>query len=188
MKTAIILHGMPPKEEYYDSEVPSPSNNHWLPWLQRQLLLKNILAQTIELPEPYEPVYEKWCHVFNELKVDEETMLIGHSCGAGFLIRWLSENKIKTGKVALVAPYLDPEQTIKSEFFQFQIDSTLQTRAQDMIVFYSSDDMQEIITSVSFIKENFPHLEMKEFSDKGHFTLGEMKTDAFPELLDWLLA
>lgn len=32
--TAIILHGMPDKEEYYDPANPSQSNRHRIPWLQ----------------------------------------------------------------------------------------------------------------------------------------------------------
>src|ERR1700741_4554197 len=106
MRTAIILHGMPDRKEYFDPESSAQSNKHWLPWLQRQLIVNDILAQTPELPEPYAPNYAKWCSVFDQFTVDEETMLIGHSCGAGFIVRWLTDNKKKVGKVALVAPFL----------------------------------------------------------------------------------
>ncbi len=189
MKTAIILHGMPLKDEYYDDEAPSPSNHHWLPWVQKQLLLKNILAQTLELPKPYEPVYEEWAKVFNQLKVDDETILIGHSCGAGFLVRWLSENKVRSGKVALVAPFLDPENEIKSEFFNnFEIDSKLKERTGGISIFYSVDDWGKIITSVNQIRDSIPGIELKEFLDRGHFiTVDNIKADTFPELLKWLL-
>jgi hypothetical protein len=37
MKTAIIIHGMPSTEEYYDVNRPASSNCHWLPWIQKQL-------------------------------------------------------------------------------------------------------------------------------------------------------
>lgn len=50
MKTAIIIHGMPSKEEYFSSENPSSSNKHWFPWIQKQLILKGVLAQTPEMP------------------------------------------------------------------------------------------------------------------------------------------
>jgi uncharacterized protein len=106
MKTAIIRHGKPSYEEYCNPRIPSPSNNHWLPWLQKQLLLNGFLAQTPELPAPYAPVYQDWCLAFEQFRIDEDTALIGHSCGAGFLLRWLSENKVTVGKVALVAPFL----------------------------------------------------------------------------------
>lgn len=38
MKNAIILHGGPDKEEYYDPKARSMSNSHWIPWLQAQQL------------------------------------------------------------------------------------------------------------------------------------------------------
>jgi uncharacterized protein len=44
MKNAIILHGNPSKEEYYDPKMPSMSNAHWIPWLQAQLLTHEIAA------------------------------------------------------------------------------------------------------------------------------------------------
>jgi len=88
MKTAIIIHGCPTKEEYSDSIRPSPSNCHWFPWLQRQLLLKGVLAQTPEIPDAYEPNYEKWKSMFERFDINEDTLLIGHSCGGGFLVRW----------------------------------------------------------------------------------------------------
>ena len=37
-RNAVILHGQPSREEYYDPNAPSMSNAHWLPWLQAQLL------------------------------------------------------------------------------------------------------------------------------------------------------
>lgn len=189
MKTAIILPGMPSEEEYFNPDDSAQSNKHWLPWIQRQLILNKVLAQAIELPSPYQPVYKDWEGFFNQFKVDEDTMLIGHSCGAGFLVRWLSENKIKVGKVALIAPFLDPDHDeIQSDFFDFDIDSELSERTRGTAIFYSTDDDQEILTSVSQIKERDINVEIKEFTDKGHFVFGSMKTEKFPELLKWLLS
>ena len=109
--------------------------------------------------------------MFNHLDINEETILIGHSCGADFLIRWLSENKTKVGKTALVTPFLDPDHDeVKSDFFNFKIDSTIQNRVQEISIFYSTDDEQEILTNVAQIKESIPNVEIKVFKDKGHFT------------------
>lgn len=85
MKTAIIFHGMPDREEYYNPESAAESNKHWLPWIQRQLILKDILAQTPELPYPYRPVYKDWLDVLRKFEINKDTILVGHSCGAGFL-------------------------------------------------------------------------------------------------------
>jgi len=110
MKTAIILHGMPDESEFKDPNREASSNCHWYPWLQRQLVLNGILAQTPEMPKAYEPEYDAWKEMFERFDTDEETILIGHSCGGGFIVRWLSENKDKrVGKVVLVAPWIDPD-------------------------------------------------------------------------------
>lgn len=186
MKNAIVLHGMPSKEEYFDSTSPAQSNKHWPPWIQRELILADVLTQTPEMPEPYEPNYKKWCSVFEQFKIDEKTMLIGHSCGAGFLVRWLSENKIKVDKVALVAPWLNLDHEYKIDFFDFEIDRLLVERTRGTTVFVSSDDAQTIMESVKKIKDTISSVVIKEFTGHGHFTFGDMKTEKFPELLSAL--
>ncbi len=75
MKTAIILHGMPSKDEYYKPKSPAQSNKHWLPWIQRQLILKDILAQTPELPKPYAPNYQTWKALFEQFTLGGDTIL-----------------------------------------------------------------------------------------------------------------
>lgn len=178
---------MPSKEEYFDPTSLAQSNKHWLPWIQRQLIINGVLAQAIEMPEPYLPVYEKWRAVFEQLKIDEETMLIGHSCGGGFLLRWLGENKVKVGKVTLVAPWIDPAHELNTGFFDFEIDKELVERTGGMTVFVSSDDDRVILDSVEQVKDTLPDVVVEELPGHGHFTFGSMKTDKFPELLDSLL-
>ncbi|MBU1292203.1 alpha/beta hydrolase [Patescibacteria group bacterium] len=187
MKTAIILHGMPSKKEYYNPKSSAQSNKHWIPWIQRQLILNDILAQTPELPEPYEPVYEKWASVFNKFQVDENTILIGHSCGAGFLIRWLSENKVKVGKVVLVAPYLDSDHDLKTGFFDFEINEDMISRTKGITIFVSTDDDKDILASTEELRSKLKNIQIKEFTNKGHFTFGGMKTEEFPELKEEVL-
>ena len=60
MKKAILIHGYNNKEEFMDENRPASSNDHWFPWLQRQLLLNRIETQTPEMPGFYEPNYESW--------------------------------------------------------------------------------------------------------------------------------
>lgn len=188
MKTAIIIHGMPSKEEYYDPSRRSASRHHFIPWMQRQLILKDILTQTPEMPEPYNPDYQKLSSVFEQFKVDKDTLLIGHSCGAGFLVRYLSEHKLEVGKVILVAPWLDPTSELQSKMFSFEIDENLKKRCEDVVMMYSTDDDVEVLSSVDLLKEKIKDINIKEFTDKGHFTYGEMGTAEFPELLEIALS
>ena len=183
MKNAIILHGMPSKEEYFDLNISSPSNSHWLPRIQKQLLVKGYNAQTPELPNPFEPEYVSWKKIFELFPVTSETILIGHSCGAGFLVRWLSENKIRFGKVILVAPWIDLNKELANGFFEFEIDSEMANRSESMHVIFSNDDDDEIISSVEKLKE-IKNMQVHEFEKMGHFTSGSMGTNEFPALLD----
>lgn len=128
MKTAIILHGMPEQNEYYDPQRPASSNCHWLPWIQKQLLLMNVVAQTPEMPVPFNPEYSAWKIMFERFSLDENTFLIGHSCGAGFIVRYLSENTVKVGKVVLVAPWIDPDHYLDTGMFDFKIDENIVQR------------------------------------------------------------
>src|SRR5579884_3172331 len=102
MKNAIILHGKPSKEEYYDPKAPSMSNAHWLPWLQGQLLKRDISAATPEVPFAFDPKWNLWNHEFERFDITPETILVGHSTGAGFIIKYLSIHpEVKVGKVVL---------------------------------------------------------------------------------------
>ncbi len=107
MKNAIILHGKPGKEEYYSDKWPSASNAHWLPWLQKQLLIKDIKSDTPEVPHAYDPRWDLWVKEIERFEIGPETILVGHSCGGGFWVKYLSLHEdLKVGRVVLVAPSL----------------------------------------------------------------------------------
>lgn len=187
METAIILHGMPSKEEYYNPKSEAQSNKHWIPWLQRQLILNDILAQTPELPRPFEPIYEKWRSVFEQFDIDENTILVGHSCGGGFLVRWLTETDKRVGKVALVAPFLDPHHNqVESSFFDFSLGQNIVSKTAGIRIFYSTDDDQDILDSVDQIKF-LPGVETTVLMGMGHLTFKDMGRRDFPELAEWLV-
>lgn len=188
MKTAIILHGRPGKDEYLVDDYPSPSNSHWLPWLQRELLRKGILAQAPETSNPYKPTYESWKKAIEYFNPSEETILVGHSCGGGMIVQWLSKNpQVKVGKVMLVAPWIDLE---KEDWpaFNFTIDKNIAARTNGVTIFNSIDDVPEIQTSVKRLREEINDNKYVEFQGKGHFTHKYMPDDRFPELLEECLA
>lgn len=179
MKQVILIHGSPDEKEFYDPSVASPSNCHWFPWIQKQLALHDILCESPEFPQPFDPVYESWVEVFEQYDINEETVLVGHSCGGGFLLRYLSEHpNVAPKRVILVAPWLDPERELSTSFFDFVIDVELPTRT-DLQVFVSSDDEDYILTSCERIRQVLPNVTYHEFIDREHFC-----TPEFPELLE----
>lgn len=187
MKKAIIIHGYNNKSEFLDETRPSASNDHWIPWLQRKLLLHGIETQTPEMPGFYEPKYEMWKDMLDRLNPDENTILVGHSCGGGFLIRWLSESNKKVGKVVLVAPWIDPDKSIDPDFFNFNIDQNIVLKTSGIIIVYSTDDDPDIIETIKVLKKELKSVDFREFNDKGHFVLSSLGKEEFPELLSLIL-
>lgn len=189
MRQVILIHGLPDTDEYYLHDCPSQSNMHWFPWVQREILRKRIMCQALEMPHPYNPTYKDHCDVLGQMSINEDTILIGHSCGGGFLLRYFSEHKNLTPKkIILVAPWLDPEEYLQglnpeTDFFDFDIDPELPQRTNIDLV-YSTDDEGFIIKSVNQIKKVIPNIEEHVFSDKGHFTESDLKSKKFPELLN----
>lgn len=191
MRNAILIPGRPDKDEYYDPQYPSNSNSHWFPWLTKQLMIKDVFTVALEVPRPWQPRYDVWKKELERFEVTPETILVGHSCGGGFIVRWLSENKSqKVSKVVLVAPWLNPENNPRSDtadFFDFKIDPDLVARTNGVTIFGSNNDKKTIHTSVSILKKEIKRIEHRKFSDMGHFCYGDLKTDVFPELLEEIL-
>lgn len=185
MKNAIILHGGPSKEEYYDPKIPSESNSHWLPWLQKQLIVRDILAATPEVPFAFDRNWAVWQREVERFDIGPETILVGHSTGGGFWIKYLSIHpELRVGKVVLVAPWLDPfQQHTKNFFDDFEIDPDFVGRTAGVTVFYSDDDQDDILKTVEIIREKVKNLKFKEFHDYRHFLYEDMHTTEFPELL-----
>jgi len=191
MKTAILVHGWASKREFDDPHSPTPSNSHWFPWLTKRLMMRGIFTVAPEMPESYYPRYELWKKEFERFEVDQETLLVGHSCGGGFLIRLLSERKkVKVGKVILVAPWVgtNPDEDFDKSFFDFNWDRNLADRTAGMVMFSSQDDSDSVQKSLKIIRERLNNLKEVKFKGKGHFTLHSLGGEAFPELLQECLS
>lgn len=186
MKNAIIIHGMP-SEEQYVAAGRRAADDHWIPWIKERLEREGIETHAPEMPEPYKPVYERWSGVFEALPIGPDTILIGHSCGGGFLVRWLSENKVAVGQVVLVAPWVDPTKKFAPDFFDFSIDTHLASRTKAITLFISEDDDRDELITCEILATHIEGLVVKRFTDYGHFTLGGMGTNEFPELLEHIL-
>lgn len=187
MKNAIILHGQPSREEYYDPSMPSMSNAHWIPWLHGQLLKNDIAAVTPEVPLAYAPDYELWRKEVERYEITPETLIVGHSRGGDFWLRWLSEHKSqKVGRIVLVAPSLGYLEEDGNYFGHFALDPDLVGRTAGFSLFASDNDGQSMIDTAKEIRQKIPQVRYREFH-LGHFTSRSMGTTEFPELLEELL-
>jgi len=186
MRNVIIVHGMPDEDEYYDPLAQTMGNSHFIPWLQKQLQIKDIKVDVPEMPMAFMPEYEIWKQEFERFDITTETVLVGHSCGAGFLVRWLSENNMKVAKCILVAPWMNVEKEHETTMFNFEIKTSLSLQAE-LVIFESTNDDIYVKKSVHKIKSIFRDIRAKTFENYGHFCERDIGKE-FPELLDEIMS
>lgn len=182
MKKAIVVHrweGSPEAD--------------WYPWLKKQLEDKGFEASVLKMPNPEAPVIEEWagCLKSNVGEVDENTILIGHSVGCQTILRYLeqADNKVKVGKVILVAPWLNlvnlsgpEEEEIAKPWLEMSIDfQKVKDRSDEIIAWFSDDDPWVPISDAELFEHSLGAKTYIE-KNKGHFT-EEDKVTELPELL-----
>ena len=184
----IIIHGCPHDAEKAMDIKTRTYDKHWIPWIKKELLMRNIKAESPLMPEPWMPDYKKFKKEFEKHEVGENTILIGHSCGTSFLVRWLGETKKKVFKLILVAPWKIPDKDDKfrKEFYGYQIDETIKSRAKEIIMFTADNEEPDGKESLKIFHEALGG-EVIELKGRGHYTLNDMGTTKFPELLEAVL-
>lgn len=187
MKNAIIVHGWASLGEFNNKDFPTPSNAHWIPWLSKELMIKDIHTVAVEMPKADLPVYNDWKKEFERFDVTTETVLVGHSCGAGFLVRWLSENpNINLNKLMLVGPSLGLSWDDRS-FFDFEIDPKISERVEKIVIIVADNDKQAILDATEIYAKKLSTAKVLRMKQGGHFTYKDMGKHESPELLEELL-
>jgi predicted alpha/beta hydrolase family esterase len=183
----IIVHGSNPTEK--DSKEGIPENErHWKPWLKKHLEEKGISVSNELYPEDWLPDYNKWKGVFEKNDINKRTILVGHSAGTAFILRWLSENRKKVDKIILIAPSVikSGKYEYLSKLKDFEYDSSLKKLFNKLVIFYSDNDDKDIIESARKVHEKLDG-KLINIKGKGHFTFDDMETEEFPELLKEIL-
>lgn len=93
----VIVHGA-----YGD-----PSEN-WIPWLRTELQARNHTVTVPTLPTPEGQTLSNWAAAFDQQvpKIDRNTIMVGHSIGATFILRLLESRNQKVRGAALVSVFL----------------------------------------------------------------------------------
>ena len=183
----IIVHGSNPSKK--SAMQGKPENmRHWKPWLKKNLKKFGIETSNQLYPEDWLPNYEKWKNVFEKNIINNNTTLVGHSAGTAFILRWLSENKRKVDKVILIAPSVikSGKYFERSKLKDFSYDSSLKKYFNKLVIFYSDDDDEHIIKSAKKVHKILGG-KLINLKERGHFTLDDMGTEKFPELLKEIL-
>jgi len=188
MKKVILLHGCPDDEEKAMSPETRTYDKHWIPWTIEQLSSHRIEAKNPSMPEPWHPDYEKFKQEFEKNVIDEDTILVGHSCGCSFLVRWLGDTKKKISKLILVAPWKIPyrENKMDINFYTYPVDETITDRVGEIVMFTADNEHVDGKKSLQIFHDALGG-QIIELKNHGHYTLGMMGTEEFPELLETIL-
>jgi hypothetical protein len=180
----IIIHGCPSDEEKAMSPRKRTYDKHWMPWAKRQLISKGIKTEIPLMPEPWKPDYEAYKKEFSKYNVTEDTVLVGHSCGCAFLVRWLGETKRRVKKLILVAPWKVPDNgdNARETFYTYPIDKTIKSRVREIVMFTADDEEEDGKKSLKMFHDAL-NGNVIELKGRGHYTMDSMGTEKFPELI-----
>lgn len=180
----IIVHGCPSNIERSMDSKTRTYDKHWIPWLKKKLTLQGIKTEAPLMPKPWHPDYQAFKKKFEKYKVNDNSVLIGHSCGCAFLVRWMGDTKQKIKKLILVAPWKIPDgkDKIKKLFYEYPIDKTIKSRVQGIVMFTADDEEKDGKKSLEIFHKSLGG-KIIELRGRGHYTMGNMGTEKFPELL-----
>lgn len=128
--------------------------------------------------------YLEWKIWFEKLFpfLEDKVVLVGHSLGAIFLTRYLSENQFPKKILAtflVAAPYDDKESAACSAGFVLKKDlSRLQDQSEKLIFYHSRDDDCVPFECFENYKKFLPKANFKELKNRGHF-----RQKSFPEIV-----
>src|SRR3989344_1025876 len=65
-------------------------NNHWFPWLKKELEKLNFKVESLEMPNSKHPKLKEWLnHLNKSIEPNKDTYLVGHSLGCITIVRYL---------------------------------------------------------------------------------------------------
>lgn len=89
------------------------SDEHWYPWLENALLDIGIQCERLTMPNSHNPIPEEWlAHLEQHIKIDEKTVLVGHSLGCIAILNFLAQKQQYPAGIILVSGFYQPLHTI----------------------------------------------------------------------------
>lgn len=176
----IIIHGV----------YANPDSN-WFPWLKKELESRGHEVIIPKFPTPLDQTLESWLRVIShfEEKINEETVLIGHSLGAAFILDYLEQSNKKIKAAFLVAPFHKQINGPYDEISKTFIDKkfywgNIKNNCGKFFVFCSDNDEYIFINIPKELAKKL-NAELRIIQNGGHLNkkAGYVK---FPELLEMI--
>ena len=187
-KNCIIIHGCPPTQEKFLQMQTQNFAGHWIGDVKKELMMRNVLTKSPIMPRAFEPNYEKYKFEISKYPINENTILIGHSCACSFLVRYLGDTKKKIAKLILVAPMKIAKEgdIFKEAFYNFEIDKSIKEREKEIIIFTSDNEEDRGKESAKIFNEALGG-EIILIPGFGHYRREDLGNNKFSELLQVVL-
>lgn len=161
----------------------SPNKDNWFPSVKKELEAAGLTVISEEFPDNDLARASFWIpFLLNELKADENTILIGHSSGAIAAMR-LAEKQPILGSVLVGAYHTDLgiEKEKQSGYFNTPWDwEKIRSNQKWIALFASQNDPWIPIEQARYIHAQL-NCEYHEYKHEGHFG-GDYDKPTFPEL------
>ena len=169
----------------------NPEEN-WFPWLKKELEGQGYEVIVPKFPTPLDQSLESWLRVFlhYEEKINEETVLIGHSLGAPFILNYLEKTNKKIKAAILVAAFHKPlgiqYDEINKTFVDKQFNwEKIKANCNKFFIFNSDNDPWIPLETAQELAKNL-NAEMNVVHDGGHLNKKAGYED-FPILLETII-
>jgi leucyl-tRNA synthetase len=189
ISNVVIVHGSPNRDKSKDKDYVSDNEKGWIGWIKKELDKKGMICNCPQMPTPWEPKYEEWKREFEKISIDENSVLVGHSAGGGFLVRWIGEEKKKIKKLILVSPGKVSKSDRLEEFYGNKFHKEVKNLVKEKIIVYTSeDDIDYHIEAAEEYSKEFEGKLIKFSKGYGHFTSKTLVSNKFPELLEEIMS
>ena len=140
---------------------------NWFPWMEGELCSRRIVCNIPTFPTPEHQQYSDWEELMNYYvkkgMVNEETVIVGHSCGAVFTTKYVIEHKLPVKGIMLFSGYNNfisgnemMDQLNSSFYMNDEELADLELYAPKRFAFYGDDD------------PNIPQSVLHDFAEKIH--------------------
>lgn len=180
-KQIIVIHGGDTFETYdkyltflrnYEINIERYKTNKddWKPWLREKLGDEYEVILPI-MPNKTNAVFSEWKLWFEKLIpfLDDGVVLVGHSLGGAFLVKYLSENKFpkKISGVFLVGAVYDKDFE-GYPLVSFSLPITLNLQTDNIFLYHSEDDPVVPFSALGDYKKALPQAITTIFKDRQH--------------------
>jgi predicted alpha/beta hydrolase family esterase len=197
MKQVIVIHGGTTFEKYDDYLASLTSKSIYPERMTFKLLWKERLQASLgdeysvllpTMPNKTNARYAEWKLWFDNISriLENDCILVGHSMGAIFLAKYLSQNTLDVrikGTILVATPYDDESVEDLTDFKLDSISDLFTSQAGDVYIINGNDDPVISHADIQKYKHDLPRAQFITVSAPDHFM-----RESFPELLEIISA